>query len=170
MPINQRGQALLEVTIATGLAVMIITAIAITTIIGLRNSQFAQNQIQATKYAQEGLELVRAIQGRNCPVTVTASGTSYYWYDDPTIDNEERIWGKQANLIGTFQPRLSSTNCDLRTVTSPETVNNRFRRSILLGNITPTANVAKLKVTSVVSWTDFSGDHQSQLVTILSDD
>jgi len=164
---RQRGQALLEVTIAAGLAVIIITAIAITSIIGLRNSQFAQNQIQATKYAQEGLELVRAIQSRNCQVII--ADQQYYWYDDPEIFSERMVWDYRTDVtaVAYYKPNLNSTTCNLTAVTVPEPVDARFRRSIKLGIMS--SSDSKFIVTSTVSWTDFSGDHQSQLVTILSD-
>lgn len=168
--LNQTGQALIEVTIASGLAVVIISAIAITTIIGLRNSQFAQNQIQATKFAQEGIEQVRNVQNRNCPLI--DSTTYYYWYDDQTISPPPAnfVWLNLASLASlNFQVQVDATHCQLNSNPLPEKLlNSRFIRTISLDAVTGVSNKAKATVTVV--WTDYSGSHQSQLVTILSKD
>ena len=162
---SQTGQALLEITIASGLAVLVISAITVTTIVGLRNSQFAQHQVQATKFAQEGLELVRTIKNRNCPINAS-NGVAYYW-----TDNLSLIWGNQGDITiqnDIYMPALSPT-CHLQSTTVPntETLNTRFKRVIQLSPLVPVDNT-KIKVTSIVTWTDYSGSHQSELVTVLA--
>lgn len=165
--INQAGQALIEVTIASGLSLIVISAITITTIVGLRNSQFAQNQIQATKYAQEGLEQIRNIQSRNCPVNATNG--SFYWYDVPTMAITRYIWDQSDFIYNTsFTTTLDNTNCKMDATTTGQGLqNNHFFRKIIIDK-TSTSDQDKVKVAALVSWTDFSGAHQSQLVTILS--
>lgn len=161
---NQSGQALLEITIASGLALLVVTAITITTIVGLRNSQFAQNQLQATKYAQEGMGLVQTIQARNCPIVV--GGVNYYWYNDSTsLTPPPLIWGNQSSLQGNYLPQVSNTVCQLLNSNTPEPIQTKFSRQVILA---PSSSNQKVQITSSVSWTDFSGTHQSQLVTILS--
>lgn len=161
---SEFGQALIEVTVASGLALIVISAIAITTIIGLRNSQFAQNQIVATKYAQEGLEQIRSIQSRDCPVN-SSMGT-FYWYDNPS---DRYVWDFTDFPPGSsYTITLDSTNCKMDVTTNGQALsNNRFFRKITIDE-TNDSDVDKIKVSSVVTWTDFAGAHQSQLVTILS--
>ncbi len=160
-----QGQALLEVTIASGLAIVVIAAIAVTTIIGLRNSQYAQNQIQATKLAQEGLEQVRVIKDRNCPVTDTGS-VIYYWRADPANSTGNLVWN--VNFIAPiFVISYNATQCSLTNGPAQSLANGRFTRTIALG---PASVPDKVKVSAQVNWTDYSGTHQSQLVTIISKD
>src|SRR5438105_921832 len=82
----ESGQSLLEITLTLGIAALVISAIAITTIVGLQNSEYSQNQIQATKLAQEGLEAIRSMRDNDTPVTYSA--TLYCWNDSDT----SKIW------------------------------------------------------------------------------
>ena len=59
---SHKGQSLLELVVSVGLLVVVVTALAVTMINGLRNSQFSQNQSQATKLAQEGLDGVKNVK------------------------------------------------------------------------------------------------------------
>lgn len=58
----QLGQGIVEVVVALGTAVVIISAIAIAVITALDNAQYSKNQNLATQYAQEGMEIVRQIR------------------------------------------------------------------------------------------------------------
>lgn len=171
---NQLGQALLEVTIASGLAVIIISAISVTTIIGLRNSQYAQNQIQATKFAQEGIEQIKYIQNRNCPVTDQNAYQCVFSPDptNPTIDN--CMWEPAAStpfvFSGNFTPTITDSVCRAVASAQPEILSAKnFKRTITLSRdiCDASTSTCKIKVNSQVSWTDYSGPHQSSLTTIL---
>ncbi|CAN5157671.1 hypothetical protein BH11PAT1_BH11PAT1_3140 [soil metagenome] len=51
-----KGQTLIEVLVALGVAVVVMTAISSAVITGLNNSQYSKLQNQATQYAQQGME------------------------------------------------------------------------------------------------------------------
>lgn len=159
MRINEHGETLLELTMAAGLAVLVIAALTITTIIGLRNSQLSQNQTQATKLAQEGLEKVRSLRSRNQTVCLV-SNSPQNWddlYASDFVKTEFKFGGSgcpepATSLAVSSAPDLSPTN-DLP-----------FTRRIYLEK----SSSNQITVTSLVSWTDYSGPHQTQLITILS--
>lgn len=158
---KQIGESLLEVTISLGLALLVVTALTVTTVNGLKNSQLSQNQLNATKYAQEGIERVRQIRERNCPVTV--GSTQYYWYGPGNS-----IWSIQ--LAGFFKYTVNDTAvpavCRLEEVLVPETIESgKFTRSI---NIVDGVDQNTKKVTVTVNWSDFSGTHESKLETSLT--
>lgn len=172
--LTEKGQSLLEVTITLGISISIIVALTITTVQGLRGTQFAQNQVQATKFAQEGLERVRLLKNTNTPITYL--GATYYW-NSTTSTNW--IWTSQS-LPFTFQ---FPTNCitvacnQLLPLSGPlssqgEIINGVYYRKITLENFQPNSSSPTdpnaLKVTSIVSWTDFTGPHQSNLITVIS--
>lgn len=161
---NQKGQSLLEIVIALGLALIISTGLIITTVNGLKNSQFSKNQAQATKYAQEAIDQVRTIRDRD----YTVCGPS-------NIDRFSDLWPvgvcsvacsynlKKSSTDG-YCPGDKSSPIWLKDSSSPETIGN-FKRQILID----TFALNQKRVTVNVSWTDISGFHQSQLVTILAD-
>lgn len=163
---REKGQSLLEITIALGVAVLVITALTVTTLIGLRNSQFSQNQVQATKLAQEGLEKIKQMRNRNTFIC-TEDGTNYSWKieEAPTSN----IW--QNLLVGTssayyFIPVAG--NCELKnTVNNNEAaISGLFHRKVFIENIT--GEPMQKKFTTQVLWDDPSGSHKSELITILT--
>lgn len=172
----QKGQALLEVAISVGIAIILVAAIAITTVIGLKNSQFAKNQAQATKLAQEGIERVRSVRNRDYVVCIPGPPAISKWSD---------VWSYPFGRISTgctttctyILKNNPPDQCSQTATQSPfwikqaisttetETLLGNFRRQILIED---TDVPSQKKVTSRVSWSDFSGDHKSELVTILS--
>lgn len=145
---------------AAGLAVLVISALTITTIIGLRNSQLSQNQTQATKLAQAGIEQVRSIRSRNQSVCLSLN-TPIFWddlYGQSFTKKEFKLNGpgcsdpSGAYLVTSSSPDLTPTT------TLP------FTRRIYLEKTT----AGQINVTSVVSWNDYSGPHQTELITLLS--
>ncbi|MBI2011561.1 hypothetical protein HYS91_02215 [Candidatus Daviesbacteria bacterium] len=164
--LNNKGQSLLEITIALGVAVLVITALTVTTLIGLRNSQFSQNQVQATKLAQEGLEKIKQMRNRNTYIC-SEDGTNYSWKIDeaPTAN----IW--QNLPVGTssayyFIP--TQGNCELKNAlnTSETQLSGIFHRKIFVENIN--GEQMQKKFTAQVYWDDPSGSHKSELITILT--
>lgn len=59
------GQTLIEIILALGVAVAVITGITFAITSSLKNATFTKNQNLASLYAQEGLEIVRAIRDRS---------------------------------------------------------------------------------------------------------
>ncbi len=165
---TQLGQSLLEVTITLGIAVSLILALTITTLQGLQSSQFSQNQVQATKLAQEGLERVRFLRNANIPVTL--GGSDYNWYGNPPL-----IWDWDFQ---TYQPIIDCNQCRFQFDSCSEGVcqlepfsgsgekiaDSPFTREIRIED----SDSNQKKITSRVSWTDVSGTHESKLITVLS--
>lgn len=171
------GQSLLEVTISIGIAVIVITALAIVSISGLKNAQFSQNQATATKLAQEWIDKVRTIRDRDG--MVCNPGVYYHW---------NALWTTSCGSAAgascyTFQvkdtsPACSGTpagyssvapwlNLQAAGATTPDPTYPQFQKQLFIEDYLA-GDPTQKKVTVTVSWTDFSGTHQSQLVTILT--
>lgn len=73
--VRNGGQSLIEVLVALSLAVLAIGALVSVTVTSVKNAQFSQNQTQAEKYAQEGMEWVR-LQKESLPSWSAFSGKS----------------------------------------------------------------------------------------------
>lgn len=53
---------LLEIIVATGIAVLLVTGLVAATSASLRTSQYGQRRTSAIKYAQEGIETTRSLR------------------------------------------------------------------------------------------------------------
>lgn len=176
---KQSGQSLLEITITLGICVVIIVALTITTIQGLQSSQFSQNQVQATKYAQEGLEKIRLLKISNTKISIRElGGSDFYWFK--TTPTTPIIWDAvlpspasedQRSLATMFRlpdgcigVQCSPTNLLSYSDPGESLLSGRFHRVIYIENYQSNG----LKITAKVTWTDVSGSHESHLVTILT--
>lgn len=167
--LNLKGQTLLELVVGLGLLTVIVGALAIVTTNSLRNSQFSKNQVQATKLAQENMEKVRTIKSSDFGVCLQGESVCSTW---------ENIWavnfGRQQTgcTIGcTFYPEDGCTVTGdeekplcLRYQANPISVGENFTGQIIIED----EDVNQKRVTSRVSWVDATGNHSSELVTILS--
>lgn len=163
------GQSLLEVIVVVAVGVVVVSSLVFATIASLRNAQFAQNQTKATKLAQEGIEKIRSARNRNSTIKGLFSA-DITWEDT-------RLW--QPNSIAdTCTPpcyfRLSSSyelnflsagSTDSKLPANAEVLDTQFKRAVVLEDDGNSGN--SKKITVVVSWTDFAGDHQSRLSTVL---
>lgn len=154
---SQKGQSLLEIVVMIGVLVVIVTGLVIVTINGLKNSQFSKNQLQATKLAQAGLEQVRTIKNRNCPVVV--GNDSYWWFNAPLL-----VWGESSVDNTNFQIILDDSRCELKQSLNPDFFNNQFSRFVEMRNDPAGGKL----ITVRVIWSDFSGSHEAKHVTILA--
>ena len=174
--INQKGQSLVEVVIALGIAVIIVIAFTNATIASVRNSQFSKNQNLATKYAQETLEVVRAVRDQNAVGSVT-DGTS-------TVNSWGDLWGinlknaaspgggftgycftlNEATLVMT--KRVSCADNNGNGTTYDENIDTIFYRKI---NITDDGtNLGKKQIFVRVYWSDNRGQHNTEVTTFLT--
>lgn len=182
---SSKGQTLIELVVVVTVIVIVVTALTFATIASLRNSQFAKNQAQATKLAQEGIERVRSGRDRNQPI-VSNGGLSGVSSWDGDISGLGTIWNYQieGNCGNTTltPPIFCYLNVDKEGVLNyliasssfpqgaesipvpPE--KSQFRRVVILSDELPTFGSRKT-VTVIVRWTDFAGDHESILKTIL---
>jgi Tfp pilus assembly protein PilV len=180
--LNQLGQSLLEMTIAIGVGVIVLSVMTIITLTGLKNSEFSQNQANATKLAQDGLEQVRAIRDRDQDGSVCMNPLPAGWVHDdwkgPSSSGGTEFWSYACSGGAcTFTLNSSGGLCSavgtaaatpyLQLSAAGELLNNRFTRKIIIQDNTP-PNTDVKNVTSQVTWTDSSGQHQVNLSTILS--
>lgn len=78
--IKQNGSSMLELILALAVSLVIVTTIASVVTVSLRNSLFAKKQSEATRFAQEGMEWLRASKETDWDVFYgksSAGGTSY---------------------------------------------------------------------------------------------
>lgn len=179
--ITLKGQTLLELVVGMSLIAVVIGALAITTTYSLRNTQFSKNQAQATQFAQENLEKVRTIKSANYGICLNGQ--------DPLVNcfAWEDIWIKNdfGNLPACDDLPAPTCTFELRdngcTVVTGDTrplclvykatpssfsgVSGNFTYQIYIENEVP--NEQK-RVTSKVFWTDTTGQHSSDLVTVFS--
>lgn len=142
---QMKGATLIEVLIALAIASIVIVAITIVSITSLRNAQFVQKSDQATKYAQEGMEIMRSIRNGDYQGFQSYSGT--YCLDD-----------------GQTTLGIAQSSCTTENIGS-------FIRSVKILPSGCGANVSQVTVT--VSWRDGQCDsesycHKSDLVSCLS--
>lgn len=81
---THRGQSLLEIVVATAVAILLITGLLVATSVSLRTSQNGQQRSKALKYAQEGIELTRSLRDS----LDWASFTAY----DPNAGSASTTW------------------------------------------------------------------------------
>lgn len=175
----QKGESLVEITIAIGVILLVLGALTITILVGLKNSQFAQNSLQATKLAQAGMENIKLFRNRNIPICVTEGPPpidNYYW-DDRDLVNQPVLWDESGwnGEVKFFFQANEDDECGLSDSASYEQaeglIESKFKRLV---NITYVPDddldvyTNKIKFEVEVSWEDSGGEHKSELVTILS--
>lgn len=159
MSSKERGQSLLELVVVISIIAMVVGSLVFATIASLRNAQFSKNQSLATKLAQEGLEKVRSLRDRDGSVEFIRGDLTH-------TSRFNDLWIISFNCI-------SSNNCQfffdsegvLVGGNASEDIPPNFKRQILIedeGDGRQSKNV-----TVTVTWTDFSGTHESRLTTIL---
>jgi type II secretory pathway pseudopilin PulG len=96
--IIQRGQTLIETLAALGILSIVITGISISVTTSLSNAKYNQNVTLATKYAQQGAELVQQIRDD--------SYTNFKNY------NGTYCLAKGQTSLGSTSPSCTVTNVD----------------------------------------------------------
>lgn len=185
---NVKGQTLLELVVVIAVIVIVIGALVFATIASLRNAQFSKNQAQATKLAQEGLELVRSGRGRNkCINSLPGGANVNSWNGGNTSCLGGAIWDYQ--ISGASSVCAPPLNCFFNISNNPATQgvlsyitsysptpiqplppNSEsippFTRAVIITDDSSTYQIQKT-VTVIVTWIDISGEHESRLTTIL---
>lgn len=121
-----KGQTLIEVLIALGIAGVVISAVTVVVTASLNNAQYSKNQNQAVAYAQEAMEVIRQI--RDSDIVGFRTYTGNY------------CLAKGQTTLGSAQ-----ANCILNV--------DNFVRSVLIDQSPGCANNVA-KVTVNVAWTD----------------
>ena len=123
---SMRGQTLIEALTALGIIAIVITAISVAVTTALSNAEYNQSETLATKYAQQGSEIINQIRDDNYNGFKNYSGTY--------------CLAQNQTALGTVQPSCSSPNF------------GTFIRSVDIVQGGCAANVAHVTVT--VSFTD----------------
>lgn len=164
-------------------ASVVFGALIVAILASLKNAQFAQSQTRATKYAQEGLERIRLIKNSNGEVDFNAAqgcastcgptncNFSLLWNCDLSVPVNSPCVVKAAGeaQVGGCYFRLDSTGTKL--VEAPDSANitesleDGLRREIYFKD---GADSNEKKVLVKVKWTDSSGEHMSNLETVLA--
>ncbi len=136
---EQKGQTLLESLVALGIAVTILTAIAIIVITSLNSASFSRNQNLATSYGQQTLEAVRGMVNSNYN-----SFRNTYTSQTYCIDGSNKF-DCTVGSSGACTSNYSGSCNNIKT--------GIFVRQIDLDSASPECQ-GNLKVTVKVSWSD----------------
>lgn len=171
---SETGQSLLELVIVITVTIIVITSLVFATLSSLRNAQFAKNQAQATKLAQQGLEKIRSSRDKNG----TDIKADYGGDTTNEVNNWDDFWSINPqcapgayyvfNTSGEIQfKECQETLTEFPKLNLAEQIeDSNFKRVIIISGIFPESN-AKKTFTVIVAWTDYSGTHESRLTTIL---
>lgn len=155
--LNLRGNSLIEVVIAATVGILVVTALTFATIFSLRNATFAKSSAQATKLAQEGIEKVRTLRDRDGVV---------YYSGSPSASKFSDFWAitfSCSGFVNCYFYFNSSGTFQGGSITIFENIQPNFKRQFRIED----TGTEQKKVTSLVQWADFSGTHESKLVTYL---
>lgn len=167
--LSEEGQSLLELIVVISVIIFVVGALTFATIASLRSANFAQNQSQATKLAQEALELVRTGRDRNSQINFGSSQTTWrdpiLWSGNITIYcGITPCYFKLQNGTNLLQVGNGDTfNFNFAEQIPP--TNPVFQRAIIIADDSSFA--IQKTITTIVIWKDFAGSHESRLTTIL---
>ncbi|MFH0937175.1 MAG: carbohydrate binding domain-containing protein [Candidatus Daviesbacteria bacterium] len=167
---KQSGQSLLEVVIAIMVGVIVVGALTALILYSLKNAQFAQNQAKATKYAQEAIEKVKTIRDRDEDGSIVFKEENLKFSDLWAISMSEVA--NCANQSGNCYFFLDQSTFPISLkeksgTPNYESLENGFTRQIILTDISTSYATEKKLIVKVV-WKDSSGDHESNLQTVLT--
>lgn len=164
---SEKGQTILEVVVVVAVVIMVTGALVFATVFSLRSANFAKQQSQATKLAQEGLEKIRtdrdrdgALLSSNIP-NVDSWGDSELWIRIapycPAVCYFKIVSAGGITGLGSGGATIPASAEDIN--------NGQFKRVVILDD-EGDGTIAK-RVTVVVTWKDATGDHESRLSTVL---
>lgn len=134
-----KGQSLIEIVIAVGVVILLVTGLIVGTTASIKGSEFSTNKSRGFKYAQEAMEIIRSMRDQSWASVGAKSGL---WCLDKT---------------GTWSQPLGST-CNVN-------IDSFFTRSV---TFTWDGVNNRMRVDITVTWTD-SGVHTSKLVTYFTE-
>lgn len=155
---KQKGQSLVEVLVVLVIAAVMVIALIMIILASLKNAQFAQNQTQATKLAQDTIDKIRILRDKNSNNTLANySPTGCF----------RGLWDSAYCRAGFCYYKLMPRGDYLDQTRAPslrDQFDNGFSRQIKISP--PTGSNIKLIVE--VFWADSSGEHSSNLETVLT--
>lgn len=194
MKLNQKGQSLVELIIALGVVMVVMIGFTNITLTALRNALHAKHQNQATRIAQETLEVIRVIRDLNYYVNVsgTPSVNSDTWSSNvwnmndentvrctnvggsfPSSSNPTGYWLETFQL-NTYSPLQNSCKTNYssyapRSFTPPNQDGTTYKiYTQIRPNITNTGSTIEVEIKVFVEWDDSKGTNVVEASTILS--
>lgn len=130
---HESGQTLIEVIIAAGLIVLVLTTLASGVAIGVKNSRIAKEQAQAKEYVRQSLEWIRNMRdqaGWETFYSISKPSPGIYCLDTlPTTYTEYNNWpassqgcGTNYVLAGQYKREMTIEKSGNSTVTATVTV------------------------------------------------
>lgn len=170
LALSSAGQSLIEVLVVLAVAIIVMVALVIVILTGLKNSEIAQNQIKATKYAQDALEQMTALRDRNSNIKINGiSPDPQFSYLFGSSLSAPPCTTVNAKVVCYF---ILDTSQDpsLQQIADPFRFNQDLGDSGLSRQIffEDGLDDNEKKVTVRVMWTDSSGLHESNLQTYLT--
>jgi Tfp pilus assembly protein PilV len=140
-----------------------IIALTVVILSSLKSAQYGENQIKATKYAQDALDKIKMMRDINANTLKqddisTSVCFANLWTDNTTyncLGSTECFF----NLSTTGQDLVKKANLN----SSKEDLKEGFSRYIIMDN----KSGGEIRITAKVVWSDSSGAHESKVQTIL---
>ncbi len=115
---KEKGQSLIEVLVALGVSVIIITAIVMSVVLAIVNAQFAKSQNLATSYARQGMELIRQLSRSNWTAFNNYSNTDYCLGSNNVLEEKALLPNGECpknvgNFIREVQIDHNSDSCQI---------------------------------------------------------
>jgi len=131
---NDKGQSLIEVMVALSVAIIVMTAIVMSVVIAIANSQFYKSQNLANHYARQAMESLRQLARSD-------------WNSFTSYENEKYCLTDEELLY-----EIESTTCNNSRV-------NNFKREVEIYHENDDCAVVNStdkgsKVVVIVSWND----------------
>jgi Tfp pilus assembly protein PilV len=174
---NQRGQSLVELLVAVGLAAILITAVVNLGNASTRRTTASRQANQASKLAQEGMEIIRHIRDNNFTDGVSGfCNPLNTWGSLYTCDlvGDVNAGLAEANVSGNASYTLTSGGTETITLDTAE-----FTRQVTLnddaasqcnpsGGPDPLDYTKAKRVIVDVSWDSPTGDQTRRAVTCIT--
>lgn len=135
---RKEGQSLIEVLVALAITLLVIVALVRVTISSVRNADFAKKQSQATAYAQEGMENMRAYRDEG-----------WLTFKGAADEANHGLSGTKPSGNCPSTPNVGDGDVFIRCVTLSDDGDN-------------------VEAEITVSWTDSGGSHNSTLISTFS--
>jgi hypothetical protein len=141
---NHKGQTILEVVVALGAGIIVLSAMTIAVVTALNNASQATAESQATQFAQQGIEIVRSMRNTDYATLSTLSG--------------DYCMAASCSALTT-----QTGTCGFKTTSCGTNINNKFIREVsvtqnsstcLVPGVTPAPGSKQTEVTMTVSWSD----------------
>lgn len=137
---EEKGQTLIEILVAMGTAVVIISAITVAVVAALYNAQYSKNQNLASQYAQEGMEIMKKIRD--------SSWTNFNTLTEPSYCLDKN----QTTLAESDKKNTTIPGCEKVSGGQPSNVDN-FSREVDIDKNSDECSL-QTKVSVFVSWSD----------------